>query len=83
MLPQRFSPAVVSTMQKKHPGRDQQVCDRTGTKQLTCLHFIDKAFMVTKLWLSFNGIKEITDIKSSQILCRASYWQATPRHRPG
>jgi len=69
--------------EKRYPGRYQQVCDRTGTEPLTCLHFIDKDFMITKLWLSFNEIKKITDIKSSQILCRASYWQATPRYRPG
>mgnify|MGYP007057175594 CR=1 FL=1 len=43
--------------EKGHPGCDQPVCDCPGPKQLTCGHFIDMAFMITKLWLRFYGVK--------------------------
>ncbi|MCF8075144.1 MAG: hypothetical protein K9K63_06980 [Desulfotignum sp.] len=56
--PLRFSSVVVAAMLKKrHTGCEQQICDCPGPKQLTCRHFIDKAFMITKRWLRFKGVK--------------------------
>jgi hypothetical protein len=51
VVPALQSGSCFCNVEKRHTGCDQPVCDCSGPKQLTCRHFIDMAFMISKKYM--------------------------------